>query len=109
MTSSPKWRSRAERFLSRRFNPEADPVLRALAERAVTFAANGHLVRCNRCGGNGPVNLVVVLFANPAARDMDSAQAWCRGCARDEGRTDYLVASSVPVKRAASPIAVIEC
>lgn len=107
------FRSLVARIRHFRFDPATDPVLRELAQRAVTFAANGYLVSCRKCGGSGPVNGVAVLYAQPlnegGQQNLDNAAAWCFGCVRDEGRTDYLIASRVPVRRPASPIAVIEC
>lgn len=95
-------------------SPAADSTLNELAARAVTFSASsGRLVRCNRCGGHGPVNNVAVLFAQPlnegGQRDLDNAAAWCFGCVREADRADYLIVSRVPVERPKTPISVIEC
>lgn len=102
-----KWRCRAVRFLSRRFNPATDAILTELAQRAIRFAREGNSIRCSSCGGTGPVQGVVVLFANPDQRDWDSAAAWCRGCAADAGRRDYVEPNRVALPRDPSPIQIL--
>lgn len=103
-----KWRFRAQRLFARRNVPTTDPPLIELGQRVMMFARRGHSIRCNRCGGNGPANGVVVLYGKALSdggqRDLDNASVWCVGCAREAGRLDFLTPIELPVPLDSSPI-----
>lgn len=89
-----------------RRKPENAPALRDLATRVQRFGSRGAKLSCQRCGGNGPIEGLAVLFADRKKRD---AAVWCVGCVCDEKRNaDAVRVTAIPVERGRSPIAVIE-
>lgn len=92
-----------------RRKPEHEPILRALAIRVQRFGRRGANLSCQRCGGNGPIEGLTVLFADRKKRDDDSASLWCMGCVNEQKRApDAVRVTAIPVEREWSPIAVIE-